>query len=66
MVDSISNDGFNWDAWFQNDMQNWTPADTKLFMKQETGCINAFMGEVKQAHEDAKKANDEILNEANS
>ena len=64
MVDSINNNGvFDWQAWFQSEMPAWAPANTALFMKQETDCINSFHGQIDKLYEDSKKAAKELEQE---
>jgi len=64
MVDPINNSGaVGLAAWFESQMPNCTPAETALFMKQETGAVNAFQSQVNKLHEDNKKATEELTQE---
>lgn len=64
MVDSINNSGsVGLAAWFESHMPNCTPDETDLFMKQETGAVNAFQSQVNKLHEDNKKTTEELTKE---
>ena len=64
MIDSINNsEVVGLAAWFESQMPGCTPAETALFMKQETGAVNAFQSQVNKLYEDNKKASEELAKE---